>query len=132
MNALAVAQRYFDAWIHRDAGGIIAAFTEGGAGRWGDNERLEFRAVHCLCSLPGTVNIVDTAAYSTRDLAAYDGFRDILENHASELEKFEFSFVVILARNWYCLLFNELLPGRTDRQRPTRFSGWQPTPFSAL
>ena len=46
------------------------------------------------------MDIVDTTAYSTRDLAAYDGFRDILENHASELEKFEFSFVVILARNW--------------------------------
>jgi steroid delta-isomerase-like uncharacterized protein len=30
MNALAVAQSYFDAWIHRDADGIIAAFTEGG------------------------------------------------------------------------------------------------------
>ena len=30
MNALAVAQRYFDAWIHRDADGIIAVFTEDG------------------------------------------------------------------------------------------------------
>jgi steroid delta-isomerase-like uncharacterized protein len=30
MNVLAVAQRYFDAWIRRDADGIIAAFTEGG------------------------------------------------------------------------------------------------------
>ena len=30
MNALAVAQGYFDAWTHRDADGIIAAFTEGG------------------------------------------------------------------------------------------------------
>jgi steroid delta-isomerase-like uncharacterized protein len=30
MNALAVAQSYFDAWTHRDADGIIAAFTEGG------------------------------------------------------------------------------------------------------
>jgi steroid delta-isomerase-like uncharacterized protein len=30
MKALAVAQRYFDAWNHRDADGIIEAFTEGG------------------------------------------------------------------------------------------------------
>jgi hypothetical protein len=30
MNALAVAQSYFDAWTHRDADGIIAAFTKGG------------------------------------------------------------------------------------------------------
>jgi len=30
MNALAVAQSYFDAWSHRTADGIIAAFTEGG------------------------------------------------------------------------------------------------------
>ena len=30
MNALAVAQSYFDAWTHRDADGIIAAFAEGG------------------------------------------------------------------------------------------------------
>jgi steroid delta-isomerase-like uncharacterized protein len=30
MNALAVAQRYFDAWINRDADAIIAAFAEGG------------------------------------------------------------------------------------------------------
>jgi steroid delta-isomerase-like uncharacterized protein len=30
MNALAVAQGYFDAWINRDADGIIAVFTEGG------------------------------------------------------------------------------------------------------
>jgi len=28
MNALAVAQGYFDAWTHRDADGIMAAFTE--------------------------------------------------------------------------------------------------------
>jgi hypothetical protein len=47
-----------------------------------------------------TVEIVDTTAYSTRDLAAFDGFRYILENRASELERFEFSFVVIMARNW--------------------------------
>jgi steroid delta-isomerase-like uncharacterized protein len=30
MNALAVAQRYFEAWTNRDADAIIAAFTEGG------------------------------------------------------------------------------------------------------
>ncbi|MFZ0712346.1 MAG: ester cyclase [Terrimicrobiaceae bacterium] len=30
MNALAVAQRYFDAWIHRDADGIVDIFTEDG------------------------------------------------------------------------------------------------------
>ncbi len=30
MNVLAVAQSYFDAWSHRIADGIIAAFTEGG------------------------------------------------------------------------------------------------------
>ena len=30
MDALVVAQRYFDAWIRRDAGGIIAVFTETG------------------------------------------------------------------------------------------------------
>jgi steroid delta-isomerase-like uncharacterized protein len=30
MDALAVAQRYFDAWIHRDADGILAVFTEAG------------------------------------------------------------------------------------------------------
>jgi len=29
MNVLAVAQSYFDAWSHRTADGIIAAFTEG-------------------------------------------------------------------------------------------------------
>jgi len=30
MKALAVAQGYFDAWNHRNADGIIEAFTEGG------------------------------------------------------------------------------------------------------
>jgi steroid delta-isomerase-like uncharacterized protein len=30
MNTLAVAQRYFDAWIHRDADGIIDIFTDDG------------------------------------------------------------------------------------------------------
>jgi hypothetical protein len=30
MNVLEVAQRYFDAWIHRDADEIISVFTEDG------------------------------------------------------------------------------------------------------
>ena len=30
MDALEVAQRYFDSWIHRDADGILAVFTEAG------------------------------------------------------------------------------------------------------
>src|SRR5262245_42882855 len=30
MDVVRVAQRYFDAWNHRDAAAIVAAFTEGG------------------------------------------------------------------------------------------------------
>ena len=65
------------------------------------------------------LDFVDTTAYKTRDLAAYEGFRDVLENHASELGEFEFSFVVIFARNWKFVAYQYSKPEKGSNVEAT-------------
>ena len=75
MNALQVAQDYFDAWNHRDADGIIASFAEGGTysdptagdgltreataeyakGLWDAFPDLEFETISKAETEPGTI-----------------------------------------------------------------------------